>query len=204
MMQIRGCTFPLFLAQPNHVLTSTSGYEEEVPPEHYHGHNGYREEEYSPSPPHASGGSYYPHNNEYVPPPGGYFPNTAEFPPPPTGAAAVPQPEFAHAAHPTAAHPPADASIPPYNPQDYANQPGAHDPYGYPPQNAGDNVSSVPPVQTNTRAAASGSVPYFPPPTVPIVPNEQQHLRDGGAPSFPSFPPCHFSAFHSCSLVSSS
>jgi hypothetical protein len=175
-----------------HVLTATPGYEDEAPPEGHYGNRGYRDEDYSPSPPHASGGSYYPNNTEYAPPPpGGYYPNTTEFPPPPTGAPPPASPEFTHtgssAPHP---HPPADAPIPPYNPQDYASQPGTHDPYGYPPPKAGDNVSNVPPVQTNISPAASGSAPYFPPPppAAPSVPSEPQHLRDGGAPSFLSCP----------------
>jgi hypothetical protein len=172
-----------------------------VPPEHHYGHNGYRDEDYSPSPPHASGGSYYPNNAEYAPPPpGGYYPNTAEFPPPPTGAAAAPSPEFTQAG-PSAPHP-ADAAIPPYNPQDYVHQPGTHDPYGYPAPKAGDNVSNMPPVQTAMPPTANSSTPYFPPPPAPIVPNEQQHLRDGGAPSFPSR---HFlPVFHSSPMPSSS
>jgi hypothetical protein len=160
------------------VLTTSPGYEDEAPPENYYGNNGYRDEEYSPSPPHASGGSYYPNgNHEYAPPAGGYYPNTAEFPPPPTGAAPSPGPP------PT--HPPTEAPIPPYNPQDYASQPGSHDHYGYPPPKAGENVSNVPPVSTSVPPAATGSVPYSPPPAAPTVPNEQQHLRDGGARSFP-------------------
>lgn len=175
------------------VLTTNSGYEEAPPENYYASHNDYRDGEYSPSPPHASGGSYLPHTIEHPPAPaGGYYPNTTEFPPPPTGAAAPPPPGgFTQHAAQSTMHLPPEAPIPPYNPQDYANQQGgAHDSHGFPAPRPGDNVSTVPPVSANVLHAASGRVPYFPPPpTSPIVPNEQQHLRDGGAPSLPL---CHF------------
>ena len=157
---------------------SSVGYEEEGAQEHYYA-NDYHEEEYSPSPPHASGGSYQPNP--------AYFPNTTDFPPPPTGAAAVPPPAgpagFTQHATQSTTHLPPDAPIPPYNPADYANQPGVHDPYGYPAPRTGDNVSSMPPVVPPSTSGAS-EVPYFPPPpSAPTqVPNE--HLRDGGAPPF--------------------
>ena len=185
-----------------HVLTATSGYEDEAPRENYYGNDSYRDEDYSPSPPHASGGSYYPNHPEYAaPPPGGYYPHTTEFPPPPTGAPPAPSPEFPHAGH-SGPHPPADVPIPPYNPQDYVHQPGTHDTHGYPAPNAGDNVSNVHPVQTYIPSAASGGVPYFsPPPAAPSVPNEQQHLRDGGAPSFLSYPVLPFCAPFSSSFI---
>ncbi|KAH8586651.1 hypothetical protein B0O99DRAFT_695285 [Bisporella sp. PMI_857] len=104
-------------------------YEEEPAPENY-----YARDNYSPSPPHASGGSYYPENNQ--------------FPPPPTGAAYIPQNQQF----------PNDSPIPPYNPADYAHQ-HPHDPYGYPP--AGRNVSRDMP---SSNPANQTEMPYFPPP----------------------------------------
>jgi hypothetical protein len=123
------------------------GYEEESPAENYYSRD---YDDYSPSPPHASGGSYFPQNNEFPPPPVN-----------PTG--------FTHHANqssPNVAQPP----IPPYNPADYANQPPPpHDGFGYPPEAPrGDNVSpnnqyhnpAQPPVPPPTATSA----PYFPPP----------------------------------------
>jgi hypothetical protein len=147
-----------------------SGYEEEPPAENYYDHN-YHDEDYSPSPPHASGGSYYPENNQFAPQPTGGFtqqPLNTQVPPPNA------------------------APIPPYNPADYAaQQPPHHDPYGYPPGT--ENVSSkersrpspvvnVPP-SAAAAATASGALPYFPPPpTAPLedehVPHDHDHNRD--------------------------
>lgn len=166
-------TFPRRLSRIE-VLTVTPGYEEEAPPENYYAHDPH-DDEYSPSTPHASGGSYYANPADFPPPPTGEAAPTAGSYAPPAGGYAPPT--GGYTPHPTqpSAHPPPETTIPPYNPQDYA----AHDPYAYPAPRTGDNVSSVPPVPP----AASANVPYFPPPpTAPIVPNE--HLRDGGARSF--------------------
>lgn len=94
--------------------------EDESPTEHYYDRD-YRDEDYSPSPPHASGGSYYPDNNQFPPPPTGQFtqqPMNTQLP----------------------VHPADAAPIPPYNPADYAGQPApaAHNPYPY-PEGTGDN-----------------------------------------------------------------
>jgi hypothetical protein len=107
--------------------THDSGYEEdESPTEHYYDRD-YRDEDYSPSPPHASGGSYYPDNNQFPPPPTGQFtqqPMNTQLP----------------------VHPADAAPIPPYNPADYAGQPApapaAHNPYPY-PEGTGDNHTHV-------------------------------------------------------------
>ena len=153
-----------------------SGYEEEESPaENYYDRN-YHDEDYPPSPPHASGGSYYPDNNQ--------------FPPPPTGG-------FTQQPMNTQVPPANAAPIPPYNPADYVGQPAPihdpnHDPYGYQPGTA-DNVSSkersrpspvvnVPP-SAAAAATASSALPYFPPPpTAPVedehVPHDHDHNRD--------------------------
>jgi Domain of unknwon function (DUF3824) len=135
--------------------THRSGYEEEESPaENYYDHD-YRDD-YSPSPPHASGGSYFPDNNQFPPPPTGQF---------------TQQPLNTQVPHPEA--PP----IPPYNPADYAGQPAPnHDPYPYPP-GTGDNVSaerSRPPPSA-AAATASGALPYFPPPPSAPLSAEQPH-----------------------------
>jgi hypothetical protein len=131
-----------------------SEYEEEAspPPENYYARNDYRDDDYSPSPPHASGGSYYPETNQFAPPP------TA-----PAGFTQHPNDGINHMN---------DAPIPPYNPQDYAGQhPAApvHDPYGYPP-GTGNNVSANEPSRQNPPAAGA---PYFPPP--PTAPDVEPH-----------------------------
>lgn len=142
--------------------THDSGYEEdESPTEHYYDRD-YRDEDYSPSPPHASGGSYYPDNNQFPPPPTGQFtqqPMNTQLP----------------------VHPANAAPIPPYNPADYAGQPApaAHNPYPY-PEGTGDNVSAErsrprpPSAATAATAVASGALPYFPPP--PTAPMQDEHV----------------------------
>lgn len=122
------------------LIPIAAGYEEEaVPPENYYAnngyaHDGYSDDGYSPSPPHASGGSYYP--------------ASANFPPPPT-------PSSTAFTHPDQASPlahefpagqaPPSAPIPPYNPADYASQPAAvPNAFGQvPQQQRGDNVSQI-------------------------------------------------------------
>ncbi|CZR60758.1 uncharacterized protein PAC_10654 [Phialocephala subalpina] len=133
-------------------------YEEEAPPENYYARN-YADEGYSPSPPHASGGSYYPQNNE--------------FPPPPQAPAG-----FTHHGNQSTPHV-NETNIPPYNPANYANQAPPHvDPYGYPPQNhPGDNVSN----ETTSRQTPyvppnPDPSPYFPPP--PTEPIEEVRERE--------------------------
>ncbi|KAM0194967.1 hypothetical protein ACHAPC_000783 [Botrytis cinerea] len=100
------------------------GYEDEAPESYY---TNFRDETYSPSPPHASGGSYYPENNA--------------FPPPPTS-----NPEtFTNHGNKSTPFVNEIPPIPPYNPQDYASQrPTTHDPHHYPPSSRvpGDNVST--------------------------------------------------------------
>ena len=138
---------------------SATGYEEEPAPEENYYARDYQDD-YSPSPPHASGGSYYPQNNDFPPPP-------------------QPQPGFTQhtTTSTTQVH---QTGIPPYNPADYANQPPPHpDPYGYPPQ-TGHNVSEnnhtshqAPFVAPVPMSTASGSTPYFPPPPVAPLPDEQ-------------------------------
>lgn len=137
-----------------------SGYEEEAQTDNYYARN-HPDDGYSPSPPHASGGSYYPDNNQ--------------FPPPPQAPAG-----FTH--HNNQSTPNVnETNIPPYNPADYANQqPPNHDPYGYPPR-TGDNVSNdisrqtpyVPPATASFVPTAS----YFPPP--PTAPVEEVHEHEG-------------------------
>lgn len=138
----------------------TSGYEEEVPPDNYYARS-YPDDGYSPSPPHASGGSYYPDNNQ--------------FPPPPQAPAG-----FTHHNNQSTPHV-NETSIPPYNPADYANQPSNHDPYGYPPR-TGDHVSNdtsrqTPYVPPNTAASFVPTTSYFPPP--PTAPVEAVNEHEG-------------------------
>lgn len=143
----------------NTYFSHSPGYEEESPAENYYSRD---YDEYSPSPPHASGGSYFPQGNE--------------FPPPPAN------PGFMHHSNqstPNVAQPP----IPPYNPADYPGPPPAavppnsmpnpnpnpNDPYGYPPQPRGDNVSSDTEnhnhIPLDRQAGdVNVDVPYFPPP----------------------------------------
>jgi hypothetical protein len=87
-------------------LISTIEYEASPPPENYYARE-YNSDQFSPSPPHGSGGSYFPQSNS--------------FPPPPTGAAYTPDPNFHY--EPNTHLPPDNGPIPPYNPQDYAGQP---------------------------------------------------------------------------------
>jgi hypothetical protein len=90
----------------------------------------YIDEDYSPSPPHASGGSYYPENNQ--------------FPPPPL-----------HIINTKAASP-----IPPYNPSDYVSQqPPNLDPYGYPPPPGTENTGATKRVRSSpvSKVAPAGA-----------------------------------------------
>lgn len=130
-----------------------AGFEEEEArsPENYPADN-YRDEQYTPSPPHASGGSYYPGQPVFPPPPTGTYAQELPFDP--------------------------NAPIPPYNPADYAAPQQMHDPqmydqqmhdqHGYPAPR-GDNVSANVPLQYPAEPpasayAAAASTPYFPPP----------------------------------------
>ncbi|KAL3424238.1 hypothetical protein PVAG01_03519 [Phlyctema vagabunda] len=136
-------------------------YEDEAEPDNYYA-NEYRDDGYSPSPPHASGGAFY---NDHV--------NTS-FPPPPT------QPVGTYTQHTTTSTTHVnDGPIPPYNPADYAGQQQAHDAYGYPPR-SGDHVSSAPP-QYNSNSQNSN--PYAPAPTMSggnQEPSFVNHLQDEG------------------------
>ncbi|PMD44644.1 hypothetical protein L207DRAFT_542300 [Hyaloscypha variabilis F] len=125
------------------------GYEEEdSPAEHYYDHN-YRDEEYSPSPPHASGGSYYPQNNQFPPPPTGQFT----------------QQPFTQQPMNTQVHPEGAAPIPPYNPADYAGQPAAtQNPYPY-PEGTGDNLTQHGNRTKLTRSEAPPRVRIYTPPS---------------------------------------
>ncbi|RDW91095.1 hypothetical protein BP5796_02260 [Coleophoma crateriformis] len=130
---------------------SRSRYEEEAEPDNYYAQN-YRDDGYSPSPPHASGGAYY---TEHV--------NTS-FAPPPTQPATFTQ-------HTTTTHV-NDGPIPPYNPADYAGQPAA-DSYGYPPH-PNDHVSSAPPM----NGYSQNQTPYFPPPPTMSGGNQEPRFVD--------------------------
>lgn len=148
-----------------HTNCQCAGYEEEADPENYYA-NDYRDDGYSPSPPHASGGSYYP---DHV--------NTT-FPPPPT------QSGTTYTQHTTSTTQVNDSQIPPYNPADYANQQAAHDAHGYPPHHD-DHVSSRhSPVINGT---SQNQNPYFPPPPTMSGANQEpssvDHLHDEGASS---------------------
>ncbi|RAL58349.1 hypothetical protein DID88_005221 [Monilinia fructigena] len=97
-------------------------YEDEASPESYY--TNFRDDTYSPSPPHASGGSYYPENNQ--------------FPPPPTA-----PDTFTHHGNQSTPFVNTIPPIPPYNPQDYAGQRPVHDTHvHYPPvsRTPGDNI----------------------------------------------------------------
>jgi hypothetical protein len=142
-----------------HTDTNSSGYEEE-PSDNYYD----RDDNYSPSPPHASGGSYNP--------------QAAHFEP---GAPHAGFTQHPNVSIPNVAQPP----IPPYNPADYANQPPTHDPYGYPPiPKPGDNVSlDNNPHQFSGRAPTSAgatNIPYFPPPPTSPIP-EQPRNEEGAS-----------------------
>ncbi|KAH8676734.1 hypothetical protein BGZ60DRAFT_264545 [Tricladium varicosporioides] len=139
-------------------------YEEE-PSSNYYARD-YPDDGYSPSPPHASGGSYYPQNNQFPPPPA---PGFAQHP---------------NISTPNVAQPP----IPPYNPADYAGQaPPAvpHDNYGYPPAapRAGDNVSSsnnLPrqsPAVNAPHAPMSAARVIYTPPSSPELGFERPHNK---------------------------
>lgn len=142
---------------------SAAGYEEEPAPENYYARD--YQDDYSPSPPHASGGSYYPDNNAFPPPP-------------------QPQPGFTTHTTTSTTHVNHEG-IPPYNPADYANQPPHPDPYGYPPQtghnvSANDNTSHQAPFVAPVpmpMPTTSSATPYFPPP--PVAPaQDEQFTRD--------------------------
>lgn len=142
-------------------LTNAPGYEEEAPPPENFYERDYQDD-YSPSPPHASGGSYYPQNNAFPPPP-------------------QPQPGFTAHNNASTMHVNQEG-IPPYNPADWANQQPPHaDPYGYPPH-AGDHVSdnntTSHQVPVNPAPMMSGAAPYFPPPpTAPVVEGQPPHYN---------------------------
>jgi hypothetical protein len=149
------------------LITHFSGYEEEPPDDYYS--RDYPDDGYSPSPPHASGGSYYPESNQFQPPPQpGYNPGFTQHP---------------NLSTPNVAQPP----IPPYNPADYAPgnapaPPPPHDPFGYPPvPRAGDNVSprntthQSPNDPTNPTMSGARNAPYFPPPPTSPLPEEPRN-----------------------------
>lgn len=154
----------------SHTDAERPDYEEEPSSNNYYARD-YPDDGYSPSPPHASGGSYYPQNNQFPPPPA---PGFAQHP---------------NISTPNVAQPP----IPPYNPADYAGQaPPAvpHDNYGYPPAapRAGDNVSSSNNLPHQSPAvnapyvppsAGATNIPYFPPP--PTVPFADEPRNEEGA-----------------------
>ncbi|KAG9244753.1 hypothetical protein BJ878DRAFT_420735 [Calycina marina] len=125
-----------------------AGYEEEAQPENYYADE-YRDN-YTPSPPHASGGSFYPENNQFPPPP--ISPSMYQ----------QPGPEYQ-----------AGSTIPPYNPANCAAPPqNPHDPYGYPP---GHNVSRDIPYSNSSNT--NGNMPYFHPP--PMAPPEYKSVKFG-------------------------
>lgn len=153
--------------------THNPGYEEEDAPENYYARDYH--DDYSPSPPHASGGSYYPEQAHTTT-------TTTHIP---AGFTAHDNQSSMHVNQPP---------IPPYNPADYANQaPPAtehlHDPYtghagpsGYPPDPAshgpaGENVSANNNLPRQARVATSSAAgtPYFPPPPTTPLPDEQLH-----------------------------
>jgi hypothetical protein len=136
------------------MLIVVLGFEEEAPPDNYYADS--YDDGYSPSPPHTSGGAYYPESNAFPPPP---VPQAAGYAQHPN--VSVPNVNDYPVAPPfDAAHPPYDPAHPPYDaahqPYDQAQFPGhqpfpAHapppaDPYGYPAQpreaRDGGNVSS--------------------------------------------------------------
>ncbi|PBP19994.1 hypothetical protein BUE80_DR009189 [Diplocarpon rosae] len=129
-------------------------YEEEAPPGNYYARD--YQDDYSPSPPHASGGSYYPQSNAFPPPP--------------------PQPGFTQYTTTSTTHVNHDG-IPPYNPANYdhdAPYSGHHGDTGH----YGDNVSANYNSHDHHHPAAAGTVamPYFPAP--PVAPFDDQLTRD--------------------------
>src|SRR5687767_14874546 len=112
------------------------GYEDEAPENFYE--RSYSDE-YSPSSPHASGGSRF-------------YPEHSSFPPPPQGAPGVTQHTYTSTTH--VEMPP----IPPYNPQHYPPPPAQASSYGYPPGDPrGNNVS------TNDSTFSPGGTRDLPP-----------------------------------------
>jgi hypothetical protein len=120
------------------VLMLVPGYEDEAPPpeENYYA-QGY-DDGYSPSPPRASGGAYWPEGAQYPPAPG-----------PPAGYTQQTTTTTTHAE----AYPPHPGFDPAHHPYDPAAFPGVAPPpvdaYGYPaPREAreGGNVSSITPL----------------------------------------------------------
>lgn len=99
------------------------GHEEEVSPQrHDYYEDASYDDGYSPSPPRASGGAYFPATNEFPPPP------------PPAG----------YTQTTTSATHINDYPAHPYNPADYVDSPSPNDPY-HPPRGrgtGGENVSS--------------------------------------------------------------
>jgi hypothetical protein len=119
------CTLP----GKNFVLI-ISGYEEDAAADHYYANESY-DDGYSPSPPRASGGAYYPETNQ--------------FPPPPVAPqAAFPQQPVMNPIPPIDPNP----QYPPYNPAAYVGPDHPMDPYGNPaPRDVrdGGHVSSPTP-----------------------------------------------------------
>lgn len=153
------------------------GYEDEAPEQYY---DRSYDEDYSPSPPHASGGSRF-------------YPGEPSFPPTPQ---AGPTPGISQHDYPSTPHvemPP----IPPYNPQDYPPPPPQVNSYGYPPgptrgNNVSTNDSTLSPggtrdLPTEEQARRTSNLPYFPPPpTTPFVESiERTVVEEGALPELP-------------------
>lgn len=138
-------------------LISLSTDYEESPPEDFYSRR--YSDDYSPSPPHASGGSFYPGPaSDYAPPQAvdnRAYRSTTTFA----------APSVFNDNH-TAAPPP----IPTYNPQDYAGRPpnGAFERVTTTrTERRGDDVSNTEPYHSSYGSRSiptSAQMPYFPPP----------------------------------------
>jgi hypothetical protein len=142
---------------------------EESPPEDFYSRR--YDDDYSPSPPHASGGSFYPGPaSDYAPPhavDNRAYRSTTTF--------AAPS---VFNDNPNAAPPP----IPTYNPQDYAGQPpnGAYEHVTTTKttnRTRGDDVSNTEPYHSFRSGSRSipptANMPYFPPPPTSPFPEHR-------------------------------
>ena len=116
------------------------------------GHNGrhsYVEEDYSPSPPPATGGAFYPENNKFPPPP---------------GVDNKPQPIITDT-----------PAVPPYNPADYPYHQAPTQPtYTFPPP-----PQTVNEMRSKRRASSPPSADSSTKSTATVVPTEQGDLEAG-------------------------
>lgn len=197
MSSKQDCPFEIDFVRIN--ANSDVEYEASPPPENYYARE-YNSDQYTPSPPHASGGSYFPQSNS--------------FPPPPTGAAYDPNFHYEPNTH-LPQDPP--MPIPPYNPQDYANQqppvmtggagpaPNAHPPATGHGEHVSNNSGSnglyglrSNPTGVNLHDVPVNGQPYYSPPsTAPVAPvvgersvrgNERGH-EEGAFQFLSSCPP---------------